>query len=420
MTQSCGDAQWHVGTIARGLPAVRPEMNCGRVYAMIQDLGAEVGLAVVENGEPVGLASRRQLMKSFAHPVTFALYEARPVSLIMQKAPLVVEATTSIDRVTELIATEKESALDEGFIVVDRGRFVGVATVTDLLNLSVTKARQQIDELDAARAEAEHASQSKSRFLANLSHELRTPLNSILGFSELIAAGAAGKVTDKQAEYLGDIQNSGRRLLSLINDLLDLSRAEAGRMEIEEDPVDIGLLLHEAHRTLMPRAEMKGIALKVSAPEDLEVQGDEGKLLQVMLNLIGNAVKFTPAGGRVSLSVDLRGDGGVDLHVVDTGPGIPEEDLARVLEPFGRGRDSMVRQSEGAGVGLALTRVLLERHGGDLGLDSKEGVGTRFTAGLPASRVRRYPASAWEPSGSRSDADAAWPDSNATNVTACP
>lgn len=388
MTESTSDPPWRIGAIAQPLPAVPSDMPCGRVHALLEAVGADAGLAVVRDGAPVGLAGRRRLMQQLAHPVTYALYHSRRVALVMQPAPLVVDAATPVDRVTELIATEKESALDDGFIIVDQGRYVGIGTITDLLGLSVRKARSQIVELDQARAAAEHASESKSRFLANLSHELRTPLNAILGFAELIQTGAAGAVTDKQAEYLGDIQNSGRRLLTLVNDLIDLSRAESGRLELAAESVELDVLLAEAHRTLMPRAAAKGITLELAGDAPVVVCVDEQKLLQILLNLLNNAVKFTPEGGTVRLaSAFVEADGGVDLHVTDTGAGIPEADRAHILEPFGRGRDRVTRAAEGAGIGLALTKVLVAAHDGRLHLDSEVGKGTRFTVHLPPERV---------------------------------
>ena len=392
MVQEERAVKWQVGAIAKPLPAVRPDMPCGRVYGLMQSVGAETGLAVVKDGIPVGLASRTVLMKNFAHPVSYALFENRPVSLLMQTEPLVVEATSSIDRVSERIATEKSSALDEGFVVVDEGRFTGVACATDLLDLSVQKAREQIAALEQARAEAEAASRSKSQFLANLSHELRTPLNAILGFSQLIAAETAGPVTRKQAEYLNDIETSGKRLLDLINDLLDLSRAEAGRLDLDETNAELDLLMAEAHRTLMPRARDKGLTLINKGGAGAIVWGDEGKLLQVFLNLLNNAVKFTPAGGTVELAALLRQDGCLAIQVTDTGPGIDAADRARILEPFGRGRDAAVRHSEGAGIGLALTKVLVEAHQGQLELASAPGAGTRFTMVLPSGRLVAKPA----------------------------
>jgi len=383
-----GDTHWRVGEIARAFPTVTGERACGRVYALMQDLGTEAGLAVVgDEGHPVGLASRRRLMKEFAHPVTYALYENRPVALLMAQDPLLVEADTDIDRVSELIATEKGSALDDGFIVTRDGVYAGIGMVSDLLRLSVAKAREQVVEVEAARQEAERASRSKSRFLANLSHELRTPLNAILGFSELVSSGAVGPVNEAQAEYLGDIRGAGRRLLDMINDLLDLSRAEAGRMELNETTFDLAELMEEARRVLRLRAQNKGVSLICEARPGIVVRGDDQKLLQVILNLATNAVKFTPSGGSVRLNVGQRADGGVELQVIDNGPGIPEADRARVLEPFGRGRDAERGKTEGVGIGLALTKILTELHGGCMDLDSTVGVGTRMRVCLPPARV---------------------------------
>lgn len=381
------DRKWAVGGLARPLPAVSGTTPCGQVFEMMQESGADAGLAVVEDDWLIGLAGRNHLMKNFAHPVTYALYENRPISLLMRRNPLVVEATTPIERVSELIATEKVSALEEGFVVVDNGRYRGIGTIPDLLNLSVRKAREQIGELETARAEAERASKAKSSFLANLSHELRTPMNAIMGFSELIASGAVGEVNAKQAEYLRDVQTSAKRLLDLINDLLDLSRAEAGRLELEATPTDLGGLIHEACRILMLRARDKGVSLEYDLPEVARAQVDERKMLQVVLNLVTNAVKFTPEGGRVHVQVDGEATGGCRIDVTDSGVGIAEADLARVFEPFSRGRGDYTRHSEGSGIGLALVKVLVNLHGGEIALDSELGVGTRVSVHLPPHRV---------------------------------
>ncbi len=362
-------------------------MTCREVFDRMQAAGTEAGLAVVDGDRLLGLAGRHRLMKNFAHPVTYALYENRPIRLLMRRDPLVVESATGIDRVKELIAKEKASALEEGFIVVRDGRYLGIGTTKDLLDLSVRKAREQIFELEAARAEAERASKAKSSFLANLSHELRTPMNAIMGFTELIASGAVGEVNAKQAEYLQDVQTSARRLLDLINDLLDLSRAEAGRLELEETPTDLNALISEACRNVMLRARDKGVALECGLPYAFRVHADERKMLQVILNLLSNAVKFTPAGGRVRTSVHSESDGGVRIDVADTGFGIPEADRQRVFEPFGRGQGAQTLQAEGCGIGLSLVRILVEIHGGTVSLDSEEGVGTCVSVHLPASRV---------------------------------
>ncbi|SDF52118.1 two-component system, cell cycle sensor histidine kinase PleC [Limimonas halophila] len=376
-----------IGSIAHPLPAISSDMACSDVLALMHELDATAGLAVVEDGRPIGMAGRTALMRNLAHPVTYALYEHRPISLLMRGNPLVVESGTTIDRVNELIATEKQWALEEGFIVVEGGRYAGVGTIQALLKRSVSDARTQIAELDHARKQAERANEAKTTFLANLSHELRTPLNAIMGFTDMLAAGAAGPVNDKQAEYLRDIHGSGKRLLDLISDLLDLSRAEAGRMELDEGEVDVPAVVEEAARILQVRARDKQVTLTTQLRSRTRLWADEGKLLQIILNLGNNAIKFTPAGGRVALTVDDAADCGVVLHICDTGPGIPEHEIPRIKEPFGRGRTARRQKIEGAGIGLALTQTLTAMHGGHLDITSTPGEGTCVHVHMPGGRA---------------------------------
>nr|WP_242468799.1 ATP-binding protein [Rhodovibrio salinarum] len=305
----------------------------------------------------------------------------------MNRDPLVIEAEDTIDRVSERIANDHPDAVDDGFIVVEDGRYLGIGTVLALLNSSVQNARTQIAELEVARTVAEHANQAKSTFLANMSHELRTPLNAVLGFADLLATGTAGPVSDRQAEYLRDIQSSGQRLLDLINDLLDLSRAESGRLDLVETRVDPTCLIEEVQRMLAPRVLGADIVFATEIATDAWVTADERKLLQILMNLATNAVKFTPSGGSVTMGAELQDDGGMLLWVRDTGVGIPSEELETVMTPFGRGREAMARQIEGSGIGLALTRVLVELHGGHLFLESAPKQGTTACAVLPAERT---------------------------------
>jgi signal transduction histidine kinase len=216
-----------------------------------------------------------------------------------------------------------------------------------------------------------------------MSHELRTPLNAIIGFSEVLLEKMFGEVNEKQVEYLKDIHESGRHLLSLINDILDLSKIEAGRMELELSSFHLPTAVSNAMTLVRERAQRHGIALGADIdPAVGEFQGDERKVKQILLNLLSNAVKFTPDGGKVDV-LARKMDGKVEIAVRDTGIGIAPEDQAAVFEEFKQvGRD-YTRKAEGTGLGLALTRRLVELHGGEIALASAPGRGSTFTVRLP-------------------------------------
>jgi len=243
-------------------------------------------------------------------------------------------------------------------------------------------------EIQEKSAQLEVANKHKSEFLANMSHELRTPLNAIIGFSEVLAERMFGEVNEKQAEYLKDIHESGRHLLSLINDILDLSKIEAGRMELELSSFHLPTALSNAMTLVRERAQRHGIQLGLEIDEQLgEVNADERKFKQIMLNLLSNAVKFTPDGGKVEVSAK-RANGALEVAVCDTGIGIAPEHQALVFEEFRQvGRDG-TRKAEGTGLGLALTKRFVELHGGAIRLESTPGRGSTFTVRLPLSEGR--------------------------------
>jgi signal transduction histidine kinase len=251
--------------------------------------------------------------------------------------------------------------------------------------------------LSRRRLMEEHAAHvAKSMYLANMSHELRTPLNAIIGFSELMRCELMGPVGNpKYGEYLGDIHESASHLLDLINDVLEMSRIEAGRLVLHEAPVDITAVLVSCHRLLRERARRAGVELRVEIDADLpEVMCDPAKIRQIILNLATNAVKFTPRGGRVVMTAGLAA-GALELAVADTGIGIARKDIPRVMTPFVQAANSRVLSSEGAGLGLPLAKRLTELHGGTLALASELGRGTRVAVTLPPSRcltVRPAPA----------------------------
>ncbi len=236
--------------------------------------------------------------------------------------------------------------------------------------------------LDVKSRELEAASQHKSDFLANMSHELRTPLNAILGFSQVLREEMVGEVNEKQAEYLEDILSSAHHLLSLINDVLDLSKVEAGQFELEIAPFSLRDSLERGVVMVRERATQDEVRIEVAADPDVDVvQGDERRVRQVIFNLLSNAVKFTPAGGAVDVSAN-RVDGEVRVSVTDTGPGLAPEDHERIFDEFQQ-TDAGVEQREGTGLGLALSKRLVELHGGRIWVESEVGRGSTFVFTLP-------------------------------------
>ncbi len=252
--------------------------------------------------------------------------------------------------------------------------------------------RELIERLEAAlsdattaRKRAETASQAKSQFLANMSHELRTPLNAVLGFSEVIRDRMFGnEAMDRYSEYADSIHVSGSHLLGLINDILDLSKIEAGKLELQHERFDLTVAAAEALRFVEPQARRKNISLARELPSECEVVADKRALRQIAANLLANAVKFTPPGGTVTLALRRDAAGGVILTVKDTGIGIRPEDRERVLESFGQGRhDILPTEDHGTGLGLAIAKSLIEAHGGRITLESQVGEGTAVTVTLP-------------------------------------
>jgi len=247
---------------------------------------------------------------------------------------------------------------------------------------------QMANSLNVAVARAENASKAKSQFLANMSHELRTPLNAILGFSEMIASRSMVKNVEKHFEYAELIHRSAHHFLALINDILDLAKIEAGSFTLRESDVDLAQLIQDSLALMEAKAEQGGVALKCETPVNgCHVRGDERALKQIMLNLLSNALKFTPAQGSVVAFVSCEENGAITFGVRDTGVGIALEDQARVFENFGQGRHDVVTADKGTGLGLPIVKGLAEAHGGSVSLNSRVGEGTLVSVRLPADRV---------------------------------
>jgi len=252
----------------------------------------------------------------------------------------------------------------------------------------VTDRKSVEHDLRRAKEEAELASRSKTEFLANMSHELRTPLNAIIGFSDILMGEIFGPIGDpRYVNYARDIRDSGLHLLNLINDVLDVSKVEFGKVELIEETVDIGAIVESCLRLMRDRAEAAGVKLMQELPPHLpHLQGDSRRLKQILINLLSNAVKFTPSGGRVTMRA-REGADGFRLVVEDTGIGIASQDLEKALRPFGQIDSRLSRKYQGTGLGLPLARSMAELHGGKLVIDSTPGQGTIATVWLPSSRI---------------------------------
>jgi two-component system cell cycle sensor histidine kinase PleC len=254
--------------------------------------------------------------------------------------------------------------------------------VNERLKLEVEAREEAERQTGLARDAALRASSAKSDFLANMSHELRTPMNAVIGFTGALRSGIAGSLNDKQMEYLEDIQNSGEHLLGLINELLDLSKIEAGKFEIKPKPTNLATLAQDSLRLVRRLAEKGQVEIETEIPDDLStLQADPRLIGQLLVNLLSNAVKFSPPHQKVRLVVGSNGNGAIMLSVSDNGAGISAEDLPRVMMPFEQ--TELGKSKEGTGLGLPLVKRIAELHGGEFTLESTLGEGTTATVSLP-------------------------------------
>ncbi|UUX50707.1 ATP-binding protein [Nisaea acidiphila] len=305
-----------------------------------------------------------------------------------------VEFQTSEQRA--LIAYQLAAALAIGTLLVVVFFFLRQRALLRLIETREEDLEEMIelrnDELDLLRetqAAAQAADRAKTEFLALMSHELRTPLNAIVGFSEIVKSGDQNWVTsEKTIEYAAAIHSAGLHLLNVINDILDLTKIEAGETEINETRLDVSRSLQRASGLLLQRAVQKGLTVQSETDEDLpDLIADERLVFQILINLLSNAIKFTGEGGEIILFAARSKDGGLDLGVRDSGVGIAEEDIPKVMQPFAQLRRNSSVTHEGTGLGLPLSRRFAELHGASVSIESEEDVGTTVTVHFPESRV---------------------------------
>lgn len=305
----------------------------------------------------------------------------------------------SLTLTTAFMAAILHSLVAAAVVVVVRRMSGAVWRERQLARLNGALAQEIIERkrVEAALREANHAAEranrTKSEFLASVSHELRTPLNAILGFSDILRHGLFGPLGNPRYEdYARDIHQSGRHLLDLINDILDIAKIEARKADLRESELDVEQISRSCMRMIAQRAEDRGLSIRVEiAPGLPQLYADQRAVKQILLNLLTNAVKFTPVGGRVGLSAVQADDGGIRISVSDSGIGMAPEEIPVALEPFMQTASSQASEEKGTGLGLTLAKQLTELHGGAFELMSEPGRGTTVTMHFPAERSRHLP-----------------------------
>jgi signal transduction histidine kinase len=321
-------------------------------------------------------------------PIVFTLAEHRAAEAA---EAIRLQLGQSLNTALDLLGTQSRALerLRDGTVVI-------VVLISALVLLSIaivvrqsTERRNTAAVLADAKDAAEQANLAKSRFLATMSHELRTPLNAVIGFSDLLCRQILGPIgNERYLGYASDIRDSGKHLLHLINDVLDHAKAEAERLVLADGPVPIGPMIEACLRMVRSQAEHGGLKLSSGVdPRIAGIRGDELRLRQALLNLLSNAIKYTPGDGHVHVAATLDADGMLRIAVEDSGIGVAEKDIPLILEPFGQVANVFNREHDGTGLGLPLTKKLIEAHDGTLELHSQLGVGTRIILALPAARV---------------------------------
>lgn len=386
-----GDPSFTAALLTKATAPAAPDQPCGELFERFAAEHDLTAVAVVDrDNRPVGLLPRAAVAATLAKPLMNDLYRRRPARLLMDPDPLTVDCATPLGAVSRLIAEHKPSALTDGFIITDKGRYYGVGSALDLMATSVALADLRAWQREEAHHKAEAANHAKTAFLANASHEIRTPLNAIMGFAELLLEEGSGPLgSPRYREYAADIVEGGRHLMELINDLLDLSKAEADKLELTETLAEPARIAAAAMRLVGERAAKHGVTLRNLVPRDAPtLLADDRKLRQMLLNLLSNAIKFTLPGGDVALAAEVAPDGGFLFSVADSGVGMTEDEMAQALEPWGQINHALNRKLDGSGLGLPLTKRLAELHGGRLEMSSRPGVGTTVRIYFPAGRVQ--------------------------------
>jgi two-component system cell cycle sensor histidine kinase PleC len=384
------DEQFTAGKLASRVPTLRDTTTCGETFTWLLDHLDVPAVAIVnEGGIVMGLVSRLIFLARYARQYAPELYARKSILQLANTTPLIVDENVQLGDLSTTMLLENPDALVECFVVTRRGRYLGVGTGEALVRCKVALLQAREDELSAALVAATSSSKAKGDFLALMSHELRTPLNAIIGFSEVMSSELFGPLGHaRYREYTKDVHGAGKHLLALINDILDLSKAEAGKFDLHCAEIVPADLLEECLRLMRGRADDVGLRLTHQLEAGLpNIVVDRLRLKQVLLNLLSNAIKFTPSGGHVELCAGVDEAGRFILAVRDSGIGMAPEEIPLALEPFRQIASPFARNAEGTGLGLSLVKSLIECHGGTLELDSALNKGTTARLVLPADRL---------------------------------
>jgi two-component system cell cycle sensor histidine kinase PleC len=380
--------EWSAGALALPMPPFPSTMTCLEAFDWFSTHTDQPAAAIVDASQQVvGIVNRVRFLARYAQRYVPELYGKQSILKLGNPKPMVVDEHLLVFELAQTLSQEWPDALRECFVVTSEGRYLGIGTSEALVRCKVEILTVRENELKSALLSATDASTTKSHFLALMSHELRTPLNAIIGFSEVLTREMFGPLGgDRYRDYANDIHEAGRHLLALINDILDVSKAEAGKLELTPEELDIAALFADCIRLTAGRAKDQQVHCHVRLPADLPaLYADALRIKQVILNLLTNAIKFTPAGGHVTISAETGGDGGIIMCVEDTGIGMAPEMIPVALEPFRQIASPFSRNTEGTGLGLSLVKLLTEQHNGTLSIESAEGKGTKVRLQFPPS-----------------------------------
>lgn len=381
------------GMIAARTPPLSEATTCGEVFDWFVAHPTVPAAAILDSktGCVLGLINRFIFFAKYARQYVPELFSRKSILKLANQAPLIVDCEVRLADLGATLLVENPDALIECFVVTRRGRYLGVGTGEGLLTGKVKLLQAREEELSRALKAETRANAAKSDFLALMSHELRTPLNAIIGFSEVLGSEMLGALGHpRYREYANDVHGAGKHLLALINDILDLSKAAAGKFELACEEISPADIVNECLRLTRGKAHEGGLRLTSEmAPGLPNLIVDRLRFKQALLNLCSNAIKFTPPGGSVHVCAHQDGDDMFVLTVHDTGIGMSAEQIPVALEPFRQVASPFARNAEGTGLGLALVKSLIECHDGRLEIESVLHKGTSVRLALPPERTVR-------------------------------